>query len=259
MKKVLAFLLTAIMAVTAFTVAAENPSPEKSSGVIVSVSGEDADGSSLKLAVEPTKIEQSTYNQALDNLKKEAGDDSLKIVDQKRLVLKEGKEPKFPLTVDLIVPGVKPTSKVFVLFKADENQAEGLSDATADGEVIGLSVPVNFSRVINLAETAADVQKLDAKAGDGKVTVTFNALGEFVLVTDAQTVADVTAASEAGSNTTTESNTATEGNTSTESNASTEETKSPQTADNAASVVVAMLAVSVLAAVISVKKIRTAK
>ena len=60
MKKVLAVLLTAILAFTALTAAAETPSPEKSSGVIVSVTGKDADGSSLKLAVEPTKIEQST-------------------------------------------------------------------------------------------------------------------------------------------------------------------------------------------------------
>ena len=71
MKKVLAVLLTAILAFTALTAAAENPSPEKLSGVIVSVSGKDADGNTLKLAVEPTKIEQSTYTDALNNLKKE--------------------------------------------------------------------------------------------------------------------------------------------------------------------------------------------
>ena len=237
MKKVLAFLLTAIFAVTAFTAVAETPSPEKSSGVIVSVSGKDADGSSLKLAVESTKIAQTTYTQALDNLKKEVGDDNLKIVDQKRLVLKEGKDPKFPLTVDLNVPGVKPTSKVFVLFKADANQAEGLSNAAADGEVIGLSVPVNFSRVINLAETAADVKKLDAKAGDGKVTVTFPALGEFVLVTDAQTNADITVAAKGDSSVPT----------------------SDKTGDKATPVMVAFFAVVAVAAVVSVKKIRTAE
>ena len=52
MKKVLAVLLTAILAFTALTAVAETPSPEKSSGVIVSVSGKDADGNALKLAVE---------------------------------------------------------------------------------------------------------------------------------------------------------------------------------------------------------------
>ena len=232
MKKVLAVLLTAILAFTALTAAAENPSPEKLSGVIVSVSGKDADGNTLKLAVEPTKIEQSTYTDALNNLKKEVGDDTLKIVDQKQLVLKEGRNPKFPLTVDLKVPGVKPTSKVFVLFKASANQAEGLSNKAADGEVIGLSATTSF-KIINLAETAADVQKLDAVAGTDKVTVTFNALGEFVLVTDAQTVASITEAAK-------------------------DDTKSPQTSDKATPIMVALFAVAAVVGVVSVKKIRTA-
>ena len=232
MKKVLAVLLTAILAFTALTAAAENPSPEKLSGVIVSVSGKDADGNTLKLAVEPTKIEQSTYTDALNNLKKEVGDDTLKIVDQKQLVLKEGSNPKFPLTVDLKVPGVKPTSKVFVLFKASANQAEGLSNKAADGEVIGLSATTSF-KIINLAEAAADVQKLDAVAGTDKVTVTFNALGEFVLVTDAQTVASIAEAAK-------------------------DDTKSPQTSDKATPVMVALFAVAAVLAVVSVKKIRTA-
>ena len=232
MKKVLAVLLTAILAFTALTAAAETPSPEKSSGVIVSVTGKDADGSSLKLAVEPTKIEQSTYTSALDQLKKDVGDDNLKIVDQKQLVLKECCNPKFPLTVELNVPGVKPTSKVYVLFKAFENQAEGLSNAAADGEVIGLSATTSF-KLINLAEATTGVEKLDAVAGTDKVTATFKALGEFVLVTDAQTVVDITEAAK-------------------------DTTKSPQTSDKATPVMVVLFAVVAVAAVVSVKKIRTA-
>lgn len=232
MKKVLAVLLTAILAFTALTAAAETPSPEKSSGVIVSVTGKDADGSSLKLAVEPTKMEQSTYTSALDQLKKDVGDDNLKIVDQKQLVLKEGSNPKFPLTVELNVPGVKPTSKVYVLFKAFENQAEGLSNAAADGEVIGLSATTSF-KLINLAEATTGVEKLDAVAGTDKVTATFKALGEFVLVTDAQTVVDITEAAK-------------------------DTTKSPQTSDKATPVMVVLFAVVAVAAVVSVKKIRTA-
>ena len=232
MKKVLAVLLTAILAFTALTAVAETPSPEKSSGVIVSVTGKDADGDALKLAVEPTKIEQSTYTNALDDLKKEVGDDTLKIVDQKQLVLKEGKDPKFPLTVELNVPGVKPTSKVYVLFKAFDNQAEGLSNKAADGEVIGLSATTSF-KIINLAEATNGVEKLDAKADTDKVTVTFKALGEFVLVTDAKTVASIAEAAK-------------------------DDTKSPQTSDKATPVMVVLFAVVAVAAVVSVKKIRTA-
>ena len=234
MKKVLAVLLTAILAVSTMTVAATSvSSPEKSKGVIVSVSAKDANGSTLKLAVEPTKIEQTVYTNALESLQKETGDENLKIVDQKQLVLKEGENPKFPLTVEMNVPGVKPTSKVYVLFKAFENQAEGLSNKAADGEVIGLSAKTSF-KIINLAEATGGVEKLDAKAGKDKVTATFNALGEFVLVTDAQTVTSI-------------------------ADAAKDETKapSPQTSDKATPVMVAFFAVVAVAAVVSVKKLRT--
>lgn len=255
MKKVLAFLLTAIFAVTALTAAAETPSPEKIGGVIVSVSGQDADGSALKLAVESTETQQTAYYEALDNLKSEVGDPNLKIVDHKQLVLKEGKNPKFPLTVDLNVPGIKPTSKVFVLFKPESNQATGLSDTAADGEVIGLSVSVNFRRVINLAETGAEIQKLKATAGKDKVTVTFNALGEFVLVTDVQTLSDINSAS----STDTSTNDTSAPSASTDGSDKKEENKSPQTADAISTVMVALLAVGAVAAVVSVKKIKAAE
>ena len=133
----------------------------------------------------------------------------------------------------LNVPGVKPTSKVYVLFKAFENQAEGLSDKAADGEVIGLSAATSF-KLINLAEATGGVEKLDAKADTDKVTVTFNTLGEFVLVTDAQTVVDIASA--------------------VAENAPT----SDKTADKATPVMVVLFAVVAVATVISAKKLRTA-
>lgn len=206
MKKVLAFLLTAIFAVTAFTAVAETPSPEKLSGVIISVSAKDTAGKSFKVAVKPTAVDQTVYTDAFENLKKEVGTD-LKLVDQKQVVLEGEGNPTFPMTVELTVPGVKTSSKVYVLFK------------NAAGEVV----------------------KLTATAGDGKVTATFTELGEFVLVTDAQTVSDITNAS------------------TTEGDGAKEEEKSPQTADNATPIAIALLTVSAAAAVVSVKKIRTAE
>lgn len=197
MKKVLAFLLTAIMAVTAFTAVAATPSPEKLSGVIVSASAKDSAGKGFKVAIKPTAVAESVYNNALTELKTSEGTD-LKIVDQKQIVLEGSGNPTFPMTVELSVPGVKTSSKVFVLFK----------------------------------NNAGEVTKLAATAGNGKVTATFNELGEFVLVTDAQTVTDITAAKD--------------------------DTKSPQTSDTATPIVFALLAVSAIAAVVSVKKIRVA-
>ena len=231
MKKVFAFILTAIMAVTAFTAVAATPSPEKLSGVIVSASAKDSKGTSFKVKLESTQVDQSVYNDAFAKHKSEQGSD-LKIVDQKQLVLEGQGNPSFPMTVVLNVPGVKPTSKVYVLFKSSSNSATGLSSTAGEGQVMGLSAPINFSRVINLAETSGEVVRLNATAGKDTVTVTFNKLGEFVLVTDAQTVTDITAAKD--------------------------DTKSPQTSDTATPIVFALLAVSAIAAVVSVKKIRVA-
>ena len=149
MKKVLAFLLTAMLAVTALTATAA-PSPEKSSGVIVSVSAKDTAGKSYNVEVKPSTVDQSVYNDAFAAFKQENGSD-FKIVDQKKL---EGNvSAGSPLTVELSVPGVKATSKVYILLKK------------SNGEIV----------------------KLDATAGTGKVTATFTELGEFVLITDAQT------------------------------------------------------------------------
>lgn len=211
MKKVLAFLLTAILAVTAFTAAAATPSPEKLSGVIVSVSAKNNTGKSFNVSVKPAEVEQTVYTSAFEDLKKEAGTE-LKIVDQKKLVLEGGATIDSPLTVELSVPGVKASSKVYILFK------------NAAGEVV----------------------KLAATAGDGKVTATFTEIGEFVLVTDAQTVSDITNAS-------------TPSAPSTSTDGAKEEEKSPQTGDNATPIAIALLAVSAVAAVVSVKKIRTAE
>lgn len=195
MKKVLAFLLTAMLAVTALTATAA-PSPEKSSGVIVSVSAKDTAGKSYNVEVKPSTVDQSVYNDAFAAFKQENGSD-FKIVDQKKL---EGNiSAGSPLTVELSVPGVKATSKVYILLKK------------SNGEVV----------------------KLDATAGTGKVTATFTELGEFVLITDAQTDADIIAAAK-------------------------DDTKSPQTSDNATPVMVALFAVAAVLGVVSVKKIRTA-
>ena len=195
MKKVLAFLLTAMLAVTALTATAA-PSPEKSSGVIVSVSAKDTAGKSYNVEVKPSTVDQSVYNDAFAAFKQENGSD-FKIVDQKKL---EGNvSAGSPLTVELSVPGVKATSKVYILLKK------------SNGEIV----------------------KLDATAGTGKVTATFTELGEFVLITDAQTDADIIAAAK-------------------------DDTESPQTSDNATPVMVALFAVAAVLGVVSVKKIRTA-
>lgn len=160
MKKVLAFLLTAILAVTALTAAAA-PSPEKLSGVIVSVSAKDNAGKSVSVKINLPKAEESVFDDALTALKQEAGND-VKIVDQKQIVVEGDASEAAPVTVELSVPGVKASSKVYVLLK----------------------------------NSAGKVVKLAATVTEGKVTVKLTESGEFdfVLVTDAQTVTSITEA-----------------------------------------------------------------
>ena len=206
MKKVLAFLLTAILAVTALTAAAA-PSPEKLSGVIISVSAKDNAGKMVSVKINSPKAEISAFDNAFTELKKEAGSD-IKTVDHKQIVVEGDASEAAPVTVELSVPGVKASSKAYVLIK----------------------------------NSAGNIVKLAATVAEGKVTIKLTESGEFdfVLVTDAQTVASIT-----------EAQATTEG--------SEEETKSPQTSDNATPVMVALFAAAALAAFVSVKKIRTAE
>ncbi|MGN0492645.1 MAG: hypothetical protein ACI4F7_03270 [Acutalibacteraceae bacterium] len=195
MKKILAFVLVAVLAFSAVTANAA-PSPEKLEGVISSATASDSKGTAVKVVLSDATSDRSAYNTALEELKAANGSD-LKVVDHKVIALDGTGSPTYPLTVELKIPGVKASSKGFVLFKNSQGT----------------------------------VEKLTATMGDGKVTVTFNELGEFVFVTDSQTVTDINSA---GAN------------------------KSPQTSDTATPIAVLLLAASAAVAIVSVKKIRTA-
>lgn len=197
MKKLLAFVLVVVLAFSAVTANAA-PSPEKLEGVISSATAKDKNGASVKLVLNASTADRAVYNTALEELKTANGAD-LKIVDHKVITLDGASSPAFPLTVELNIPGVKASSKGFVLFKNSQG----------------------------------NVEKLNAVMGDGKVTVTINELGEFVLVTDSQTVTDIN--SDGG-----------------------EANKSPQTSDNVTPIAVLLLVASAAVAIVSVKKIRTA-
>lgn len=197
MKKILAFVLVAVLAFSAVTANAA-PSPEKLEGVISSATASDSKGTAVKVVLTDATSDRSVYDAALGELKTANGSD-LKIVDHKVITLEGTGSPTYPLTVELNIPGVKASSKGFVLFKNSQGT----------------------------------VEKLTATMGDGKVTVTLNELGEFVFVTDSQTVTDINSA---GNST----------------------NKSPQTSDTATPIAVLLLAASAAVAIVSVKKIRTA-
>ncbi len=200
MKKVLAFILTTVLALTALTAAAApSLSPEKLEGVIVSATAKD-----FRIILEDATTDRSVYNAALEQLKTTEGITDLKIVDHKTIRIEGAGTPKYPLAVELNIPGIKATSKGYVLFKN--------SDGT--------------------------IEKLDTTVASGKVTVSFKTLpGEFVFVTDSQTITDINSAGKTDDKT----------------------PPSPQTADHATPIAFALLAVSAAAAIVSVKKIKACK
>ena len=155
MKKLLAFVLVAVLAFSAVTANAA-PSPEKLEGVISSATASDSKGTAVKVVLTAATSDRSVYNTALEELKAANGSD-LKIVDHKVITLDGAGSPAYPLTIELTIPGLKASSKGYVLFKNSQGT----------------------------------VEKLKTTVADGKVTVTVNELGEFVFVTDSITYFDL--------------------------------------------------------------------
>ena len=158
MKKILAFVFTAALAVTAFatTAFAADDSPEKLDGVITAVTAVDADGNKVELELAEPSGSISDFDSVLAELKQTAGDD-LKVIDFKAIRARAGVSINFPLNVELRIPGIKATSKGYILFK----------------------------------DNAGDIEKLDAVMGNGTVKVTVKEEGEFVFVADSGTVTDI--------------------------------------------------------------------
>ncbi|MBQ6825307.1 MAG: hypothetical protein IJP34_01430 [Clostridia bacterium] len=143
MKKVLAILLTVVLAVSAFTTtafAATTISPEKTEGIITEATGTDANGTSWELQVVDT-------DESTDAYEKEIGNNE-KIADHKKIILKGSGNPKYPIDVTFTANGIKATNEGYILFKG------------ADGKIV----------------------KIEATMGNGTIKAKFPSLGNFVLV-----------------------------------------------------------------------------
>lgn len=158
MKKILAFVFTAALAVTTFATAAfaADSSPEKPEGVITAVTAVDKDGNKVEIELAEPSGSVSDFDSALAELKQTAGDD-LKVIDFKAIRARSGESLNFPLDVEFRIPGIKATSNGYILFK----------------------------------DNAGDIEQLDAVMGDGTVKVTVKEEGEFVFVADSGTVTDI--------------------------------------------------------------------
>lgn len=158
MKKILAFVFTVALAVTAFatTALAADDSPQKLEGVITAVTAVDADGNKVDIELAEPSGSVSDFDSALAELKQTTGND-LKIIDFKAIRARAGVPMNFPIDVEFKIPGIKASSKGYILFK----------------------------------DKSGDIEKLDAEMGDGTVKVTVKEEGEFVFVADSGTVTDI--------------------------------------------------------------------
>lgn len=149
MKKLLAILLTAMLAVTAFTTTAfaATDSPEKLEGIITAITAKDGNGNDFELI-----SKNANSNPDLEAGLSKLADDKdldLKIANCYNVKKKGDGEPNYPLAMTFTVPGLKPSEKCFVLL-----QKEGTNT----------------------------VEEIAVTSGDGVATCTFNALGTFAFV-----------------------------------------------------------------------------
>ena len=158
MKKILAFVFTVALAVTAFatTALAADDSPQKLEGVITAVTAVYGDGNRVDIELAEPSGSVSDFDSALAELKQTTGND-LKIIDFKAIRARAGVPMNFPIDVEFKIPGIKASSKGYILFK----------------------------------DKSGDIEKLDAVMGDGTVKVTVKEEGEFVFVADSGTVTDI--------------------------------------------------------------------
>ena len=194
MKKVFALLLTFALAITACTMVASaaTPSAELKNLIKGISSAKDKNGISVDLKLDDIDGSTEAFTTAFEELKKT--NSNLKINDYKKIYKVGNAEIAFPVTVELSVPGIKGTDQGYILLK----KANG------------------------------SIEKITPTLADGKLTVDFNELGEFVFV-----YATVSSAGE-------------------------EKPSSPQTSDTTTPIALTLLVAGAAVAAISVKKIKTA-
>ncbi len=188
MKKLLAIVLTLIIALSlGVTVVSAASSPE-AEGVVSSIKAEDVNGQNISINVD--KIDgkvSSTLQNGLAGVKKESGNKGLKIVDHFEVAI-EG-EPSFPITVSLSVFGIKRNSTVYILAEdgdsaPDKNKVTTIKTTVEDGKIIfKLEKNIKKFAIVTDAETAQVVEKENnVKSPQTADNVNFVALAMMVAV-----------------------------------------------------------------------------
>ena len=195
MKKLSAILLTLILilALGTMAVSAEKADSPEVKGVVSSIEVKDKKGEKVSLEILPIDGKVTTnFQSALKDLKKEANDNTLKVVGQ--YDVKTLGNPEFPVNVTLGVLGISNNSKAYIMIEEGTVQPTA---AALDSKVMALNA-VNaraLSAVQNLAVNTintAGVKVLETTVVDGKVTFTLEKqVKKFSIVVDGTTAQNV--------------------------------------------------------------------
>ena len=117
MKKLLAAVITAALALTAFTaVCSAAPSPEKNEGIIVSATAKDKDNATVEVELKNVSNDTAAFDSVIKDLQKD--NSKLKVSDHKEISVKNNASANFPVTVEFKVNGVKDGTKAYILLKS---------------------------------------------------------------------------------------------------------------------------------------------
>lgn len=135
MKKILAVLVAIVMLASTFTMVAGayTLSPEVN-GIISGINAKDDNGKVVEIfffKIDGKVVKEFTTS--LDNLKKETGNDDLKVVAQYDNKISDN--VKYPIRITLDVLGVSDTSTAYVLVYTAEGQTKAIEATVSNGKI----------------------------------------------------------------------------------------------------------------------------
>ena len=158
MKKVLAFLLTAVLVVSASVCVAFAAPSAEAQGIISGIVALDAEKEEVSIKVEKidAKVEKD-FSDVLNTLKKDENDTSLKVVGQYDLEV-DG-NPEYPLTVTVDVLGISNSSSVYVMVEQN-GVIVTVTPEVKDGKIVfQLKDKADKIAIVTDGKTATNVEK----------------------------------------------------------------------------------------------------
>lgn len=158
MKKVLAFLLTAVLVVSASVCVAFAAPSAEAQGIISGIVALDAEKEEVSIKVEKidAKVEKD-FSDVLNTLKKDENDTSLKVVGQYDLEV-DG-NPEYPLTVTVDVLGISNSSSVYVMVEQN-GEIVTVTPEVKDGKIVfQLKDKADKIAIVTDGKTATNVEK----------------------------------------------------------------------------------------------------